>query len=208
MRRLAASSLAALCALGLCSCANTLQVQPIPHNILEGLIVSPFPVYWLGRSFQGMEVTEATHDPGGAYSVQYGNCVQGGEGSCLPPLRVVTSPDNSFLPGGSIPSTRTRIRGVPAVLTQSGATIVLATGAVVVDVYATNPHTAKAAARTIVAINEVGAPEAPLPAALPNSAFAETPLSRQVLPPLRPLNWPERPARPARAPVAPRSSSA
>jgi hypothetical protein len=208
VRRLAASSLAALCALGLCSCANTLQVQPIPHNILEGLIVSPFPVYWLGRSFQGMEVTEATHDPGGAYSVQYGNCVQGGEGSCLPPLRVVTSPDNSFLPGGSIPSTRTRIRGVPAVLTQSGATIVLATGAVVVDVYATNPHTAKAAARTIVAINEVGAPEAPLPAALPNSAFAETPLSRQVLPPLRPLNWPERPARPARAPVAPRSSSA
>ena len=208
MRRLAASSLAALCALGLCSCGNTLQVQPIPHNILEGLIVSPFPVYWLGRSFQGMEVTEASHDPGGAYSVQYGNCAQGGEGSCLPPLRVVTSPDNSFLPGGSIPSRRTRIRGVPAVLTQSGSTIVLATGGVVVDVYATNRLIAQAAARTMVPINEVGAPEATLPSALPNSGFAETPLPRQVPPPLRPLNSPEKPAPPAHAPGAPRSSSA
>jgi len=208
VRRLASCSLAALCALGLCSCANTLQTQPIPHNTLEGLIVSPFPVYWLGRSFQGMEVTEASHDPGGAYSVQYGNCVQGGEGSCLPPLRVVTSPDNSFLPGGSIPSRRTRIRGVPAVLTQSGATIALATGAVVVDVYATNPHAARAAARTMVPINEAGAPEAALPVALPNSGFAETPLPRQVPPPLRPLNWPEKPARPARAAGAQRSSSA
>jgi hypothetical protein len=208
VRRVAASSLAALCALGLCSCGNTLQVQPLAHNTLEGLIVSPFPVYWLGRSFQGMEVTEASHDPGGAYSVQYGNCLQGGEGSCLPPLRVVTSPDNSFLPGGSIPSKRTRIRGVLAVLTQSGSTIALATGAVVVDVYATNAHTAQAAARTIVAINEAGAPEAALPSALPNSGFAETPLPRQVPPPLRPLNGPQQPARPERAPGAPRSSSA
>jgi hypothetical protein len=208
VRRLAASSLAALCALGLCGCGNTLQVQPIPHNILEGLIVSPFPVYWLGRSFHGMEVTEASHDPGGAYSVQYGNCAQGGEGSCLPPLRVVTSPDNSFLPGGSIPSRKTRIRGVPAVLTQSGSTIVLATGGVVVDVYATNRLTAQAAARTMVPINEVGAPEATLPSALPNSGFAETPLPRQVPPPLRPLNSPEKPAPPAHAPGAPRSSSA
>lgn len=208
MRRLAASSLALLCAVGLCSCGNTLQVQPIPHNTLEGLIVSPFPVYWLGRSFQGMEVTEATHDPGGAYSVQYGNCAQGGEGSCLPPLRVVTSPDNSFLPGGSIPSTRTSIRGVSAMLAQSGSTVVLATAGVVVDVYATNPHTAQAAARTMVPINEVGAPEATLPRALPDTRFAETPLPRQVLAPLRPLSWPAKRAPPARAPGARRSSSA
>jgi hypothetical protein len=208
VRRLVAFSLAALCAVGLCSCGNTLQTQPIPHNILEGLIVSPFPVYWLGRSFRGMEVTEAIQDPGGADSVQYGNCQQGGEGSCLPPLRVVTSPDNSFLPGGTIPSRRTRIRGVSARLIQSGDTVVLATGGVVVDVYATTPAIARAAARTMVPINEVGSPEAPLPAALPNSGFAETPLPRQVPPPLRPLNWPAKPARPARAPGAPRSSSA
>jgi hypothetical protein len=208
VRRLLASSLAALCAVGLCGCANTLQTQPIPHNTLEGLIVSPHPVYWLGRSFRGMEVTEAIQDPGGADSVQYGNCVQGGEGSCLPPLRVVTSPDNSFLPGGSIPTRRARIRGVSALLMQSGDTVVLPTGGVVVDVYATNPRTAVAAARTIVPINEVGSPEAPLPAALPNTGFAETPLVRQVPPPLRPLNWPAKAARPARVPGAQRSSSA
>jgi hypothetical protein len=188
VRRLLASSLAALCALGLCACGNTLQVQPIAHNTLEGLIVSPFPVYWLGDSFEGMAVSETVHDPGGAYAVQYGNCLQGGEGSCLPPLRVVTSPDNSFLPGGATPTTRTRIRGLPALLEQSGRTVVLATAGVVVDVYAANAHTAVAAARTMVPINEVGAPEAALPVALPNTGFAETPLPRQVPPPLRPLS--------------------
>jgi hypothetical protein len=188
VRRLLASSLAALCALGLSACGYTLQVQPIAHNTLEGLIVSRFPVYWLGRSFGGMALSEAFGDPSGAYTVQYGNCLQGGEGSCVPPLRVVTSPDNSFLPGGSTPTTRTRIRGVSALLEQSGRTIVLATGGVVVDVYATSSRIARAAARTIVPINEVGAPEAALPAALPNTGFAETPLPRQVPPPLRPLS--------------------
>jgi hypothetical protein len=188
VRRLLASSLAVLCALGVCGCGNTLQVQPIPHNVLEGLVVSQFPVYWLGRSFQGMEVTEAVHDPSGSYSVQYGNCLQGGEGTCLPPLRVVTSPDNSFLPGGSIARRKTSIRGVAALLEQSGKTVVLATAGVVVDVYATNPRTAAAAARTMVPINEPGAPEASLPAALPNTGFSETPLPRQVPPPPRPLS--------------------
>jgi hypothetical protein len=187
VRRLVASSLAVLCALGVCGCGNTLQVQPIPHNILEGLVVSPFPVYWLGHSFEGLAVTEAVHDPSGSYSVQYGNCLQGGEGTCLPPLRVVTSPDNSFLPGGAIPSHRTSIRGVPALLEQSGKTVVLATAGVVVDVYATNSHTAAAAVRTMVPINEPAAPEAALPDAQPNTGFGETPLPRQVPPPLRPL---------------------
>lgn len=208
MRRIAASSLAALCALGLCGCANTLQAQPISHNTLEGLILAPFPVYWLGRSFQKMEVSEAIHDPGGAYSVQYGNCLQGGEGSCLPPLRVVTSPDNSFLPSGAIPVRRTHIRGVPALLTRSGDTVSLATGVVVVDIYATDPHTAAAAARRMVPINEVGAPEATLAPALPNTGFAETPIPRQAPPPLRPLSWPAKAARRARGPGVRRSSSA
>jgi hypothetical protein len=187
VRRLAALSLPALCALALCGCADTLQDRPIPHNILEGLITAPFPVYWLGGSFDGMTISEAKHDPSGAYSVQYGNCLQGGQGTCVPPLQVVTSPDNSFLPGGSTPSRTVRIRGIDAVLEQAGRTIVLATAGVVVDIYATAARTAAAAARTLAPINEVGAPAAPLPAALPNTGFGETPLPAQTPALLHPL---------------------
>jgi len=186
-RALSAACAAALCAALLCSCASTVQDEPIPHNILEGLIVAPFPVYWLGGSFEGMAIGEATHDPSGSFAIQYGNCLAGGQGSCVPPLRIVTSPDNSFLPGGSTPSRTTRIRGVRARVAQAGATIVLATGGVVVDIYATSARVAAAAARTAVPINALGAPGAPLAAALPNTGFGETPLPSQLPVPLRPL---------------------
>jgi hypothetical protein len=178
---------AVVSALALCSCGDTLQVRPIPHNILEGLVAAPFPVYWLGGSFEGLAVTEASHDPSGAYTVRYGNCVRGGEGACVTPLQIVTSPDNSFLPGGSTPTRRTRIRGADAVLARAGQTIVLPTAGVVVDIYAMSEHTAAAAARTAVPINEPGAPEATLPAALPNTGYGQTPLPSQIPVPLRPV---------------------
>jgi hypothetical protein len=186
-RRILAPTLAALCALSLCACSNTLQDTPIPHNTLEGLIMAPFPVYWLGRSFQGMAVTEATHDRSGSYTVFYGDCAAGGEGSCLHPLQVVTSPDNSFLPGGSTPKRTTRLRGVAAVLARAGRTVVIATAGVVFDIYATNARTARAAAETAVPINFIGAPEASLPAALPNTGYGEMPLPNQVPRPLHRL---------------------
>jgi hypothetical protein len=188
VRRLPALLPIALCALALSGCANTLQDRPIPHNLLEDLIVAPFPVYWLGGSFQHMAVSEVTHDPSGAFSVQYGDCAQGGEGTCVPALRVVTSPDNSFLPGGRAPTVKARIRGLEAVFAQGGKTIVIATGGVVVDIYAANSPTAREAARTMVAINAASFPEEPLPAALPNTGFGETPLPSQVPPPLHPLS--------------------
>ncbi|MGO9321283.1 MAG: hypothetical protein ACLQBY_10850 [Solirubrobacteraceae bacterium] len=186
-RSLAALCAAMLCAVALSACGDTLEDEPVSHSYLEGLIVAPFPVYWLGGSFDGLPVREVTHDPSGAYSVQYGNCLQGGQGTCVPPLLVVTSPDNSFLPGGQAPSARKRIRGVDAVIAQAGRAIVIPTAGVVVDIYATSARTAAAAARTAVPINEVGAPDAPLPAALPNTGFGEMPLSTQVPAPLRPL---------------------
>lgn len=178
---------AALCALALGACGNTLQDQPIAHNTLEGLIVAPFPVYWVGGVFHHMQISEATHDPGGAFNVQYGNCVQGGQSTCVPLLRIVTSPDNSFVPGGSTPSRRTHIRGVTAVVAQGGNTIEIPTAGVVLSVYARNPGLAAEAAATAVPINEAGAPEARLPAALPPTAFAETPLPSQMPSPLRAL---------------------
>jgi len=183
--RLAALPSALLCALTLAACGNTLQSRPISHSALESLIVSPHPVYWAGASFNGLAIIEATHDPGGAASLEYGNCLVGGQGVCVPPLRIITSPDNSFLPGGSTPSRPLAIRGVPAVLTQAGRTITIPTGGVVVDIYASTRRIARAAAQTIVPINEAGAPEAALPAPLPNTGFAETPLPSQVPSPLR-----------------------
>ncbi len=174
--------------LALAGCGNTLQDQPIAHNTLETLLVAPYPVYWLGRSFQGMQITEATHDPSGAFSVQYGDCVQGGESTCVPPLRVVTSPDNSFVAGGSSPQHRAPVRGVQAVFAQRDHTIEIATGGVVVGVYADNAKLASAAAQTLVPINELGVPGEPLPARLPDTGFGSTPLPSQMPSPLRALD--------------------
>jgi hypothetical protein len=185
--RLLAPALAALCAAALAGCGDTLQDQPIPHNILEGLIVSPSPVYWLGGSFRGLAVTEATHDPSGAFSVQYGNCLQGGQVSCVSPLRIVTSPDNSFLPGGADSHTSATVRGVPAVLARGGSTIEIQTGTVIIDIYASSPRLASMAARMLVPINSAGAPEAPLAAPQPDTGFGRVPLPSQIPAPLRPL---------------------
>lgn len=183
----ALAALLAACALALSACGDTLQDRPIPHNMLESLIVAPYPVYWLGRSFQGLQITDASHDPSGAFSVQYGDCVVGGQSTCVTPVSVVTSPDNSFLPGGTTPQSTAVLRGVHAVLAQHGHTVAIATGGVVVNVYADSARLASAAARTIVPINVVGEPGAPLPARLPDTGFGSTPLPSQVPSPLRAL---------------------
>jgi hypothetical protein len=174
-------------ALALTACGDTLQDQPIPHNTLESLLVAPYPVYWLGGSFEGLKITEASHDPGGAFTVQYGDCKVGGQGTCVPSLRVVTSPDNSFLPGGSAPQQRTDVRGAAAVAARSGQTIEIPTGGVVVGIYALTARLADAAAATVVPINAVGSPGALLPPRLPDTGFAETPLPSQMPSPLRAL---------------------
>ena len=189
-RRLAGSLALLGCvtgALAVGGCGDTLQDQPIPHNTLETLLVAPYPVYWLGRSFAGLQITEAGHDPGGAFSVQYGDCVVGGQSTCVPPLRVVTSPDNSFVPGAATADGTELVRGARAVVAQRGATIEIPTGGVVVDLYADTPALARAAAQGIAPINEIGAPGEALPARLPDTGFASTPLPSQVPSPLSAL---------------------
>jgi hypothetical protein len=174
-------------ALTLTACGDTVQDQPIPHNTLESLIVAPYPVYWLGGSFEGLRITEASHDPGGAFTLQYGDCKVGGQGTCVAPLRVVTSPDNSFVAGGAASQRTTGVRGVAAVLARAGQTIEIPTGGVVVGIYALSAQLAAAAAATIVPINDVGVPGAELPARLPDTGFARTPLPSQMASPLRAL---------------------
>jgi hypothetical protein len=184
----------ALLALGLCAlllggCANTIQDQPVSHTTLESLVLAPFPVYWLGGSFQRMAITEASEDPSGAFTIQYGDCAEGGQNSCIARLRVVTSPDNSFIPAGSQPHRAIGIRGVTGVAAQEDETIMLPTAGVVVGIYADSPKLARAAAETAVPINDLGAPAAPLPPPLPNTGFGEQPLPGQAPTLLREPNY-------------------
>lgn len=174
----------ALALLALGGCGDTLQDRPIAHNTLESLVVAPFPVYWLGRSFAGLQLTEASRDPSGAISVQYGDCRQGGQGTCVPPLRVVTSPDNSFTPASTAAHSELTVRGIAALSAQQGRALVLATGTVVVDVFATQSKLATAAAQALAPINRAGYPGQALAPALPESAYARTPLPAQVPAPL------------------------
>jgi hypothetical protein len=182
----ALAALAALCAVAVpfAGCGDTLQDQPVSHSALESLLLAPYPIYWLGGSFQGKAITEAAQDPSGAFFVQYGDCTKGGQSTCVPPLRVVTSPDNSFVAVGSKPHQRKNIRGVVGVIAQAGDTIELSTGGVVVGIYADSPGLARAAAATIVPINDVGVPGAPLSAPLPDTGFGERSLPGQTPIPL------------------------
>jgi len=179
--------LLACCALALAACGDTLQDRPIPHNRLESLLAAPYPVYWLGGSFQGLQISEADDDPSGAFFISYGDCVLGGQSTCVPPVRIVTSPDNSFIPGGPTPQRQALLRGVPAFLAQRGRTIAIATGGVVVSVFADSARRAAAAARTLVPINDAGQPGGALPARLPDTGFGSRPLPSQVPSPLRAL---------------------
>jgi hypothetical protein len=179
----------ALCALSLAACGNTIQDQPIPHNELEGLMLAPYPVYWLGGTFDGLQITEASRDPSGAFIVQYGNCLEGGQSVCVTPLKIVTSPDNSFVPGEGSATARTNLslRGVHGFRAERGEEISIPTGRVVFDIYAHTPALARAAATTAVPINYPGAPGTPLAAPLANTGFGDRPLPSQVPNPLRTL---------------------
>ncbi len=177
-----------LCALSLGACGNTIQDQPIPHNELESLMLAPYPVYWLGGTFQGLQITEAARDPSGSFTVQYGDCLQGGQSTCVTPLKIVTSPDNSFVPGeGSFTSRTASLRGVRSLLAEHGQAISIPTGPVVLDIYAHTRALALAAANTAVPINYPSWPFSPLPARLPDTGFGSRPEPSQVPNPLKAL---------------------
>lgn len=188
LRALATLALLTLPALTLGACANTLQDQPTPPSALEPLVMQEaFPVYWLGGSFHGLSITHVGRNPSGAYEIQYGDCTVGGESVCATPLEIVTSPDNSFLPGGAAAQNAVSVRGVRARAAQGGRALSLASGPVVVDLYANTPALARAAAQTMVAINGPGAPGAPLAAASPNTGYNDRPLPVQQ-PAIAPAN--------------------
>lgn len=178
------------CAVVLVSCGDTLQDQPIGPSPMESVIVkSRFPVYWLGQRFDGMRVTGVLIDPGGAVTLRYGDCLVGGQFTCVTPLELISSPDNSFVPGeGEVGATRL-LRGAVALSTQSGRVLAIRTGSVVVSVRADNAALALRAARLMAPVNKVGLPLQPLPAAAPDTGFGRLPLPSQ-LPPGTPIPEP------------------
>jgi hypothetical protein len=178
-----ALALAALCALALGGCGDTVQDQAVSPAALEPLVMQEeFSVYWLGGVFRGLAITGVGRDPSGAYEIQYGNCTTGGENVCVTPLQIVTSPDNSFRPGENAPHSVVTVRGLSGLAAKGGDTIELATGGVVVDIYANSPALARAAAQTMVTINAPDLPGAPLPGSLPDTGFAARPLPFQQPP--------------------------
>jgi hypothetical protein len=175
-----AAAVACIAALTLSACGNTIQDQPIARAALEPMVLEhSYPVYWLGGLFHRLAITETAHDPGGAYTIHYGDCIEGGQYTCVTPLSIVTSPDNSFVPGAVPGRATVTLRGVRGVLTQRGATIVIPTGGVVVSIFAQTSALASAAAQTMVPINRLGVPGQLLPPRLPDTGYASEPLPSQ-----------------------------
>ncbi|HEX5225172.1 MAG TPA: hypothetical protein VFW29_08585 [Solirubrobacteraceae bacterium] len=185
--RLVAALAAAAAACVLAGCGTASEQRLVSHSALEGMLVNAFPVYWVGGTFHGLSISETFHDTSGAYSLQYGACVEGSQVACVAPLRIVTSADNSFLPLGSTATSTGAIRGVQVWLARGGRTIVMPTGGVVVSIYARDRSLARAAALTAVPLNQPAAPGAPLPARLPDTGYGEHPLPTQEPTPLRPV---------------------
>ncbi len=169
---------AALASLLLSGCGDTLQLEPVRDRDLTRAHAAPFVVYWVGRAYHGMPLSFAAPQTGGSVLITYGNCIIGGQDTCVRALTIVTSHDNSFLPGESHSLVRRRIRGRIAVVAMGGRTLELGTGPVVVDVIASTPALAAAAAQDMTPLNpppgRTGGPGSPLPPALPPNGFAQT----------------------------------
>jgi hypothetical protein len=179
--RAAPAVAAVLCALVLSACANTVQDEPIGAAPFESVLVnSRFPVYWLGLRFERLEASSVREDPSGAVTIDYGDCVVGGQYTCVPTLQVVTSPDNSFIPGEGAASRVVPVRGAKALSIRGGQTLAVATGPVVVSVYAKTPALALAAMQTMTTLNLPGASGAPLAPPLADTGFDRLALRSQV----------------------------
>lgn len=171
----------ALSAPALTACASAVQRQPVPTNPLETLIaLQSYPVYWLGGSFHGLALTEVDRDRSGAVRLQYGECVRGGQYTCVAPLTVVTSPDNSFVPHSQRATRVYPLRSVRAYSSARGLAVAVPTGPVVVSVYAGRAALARAAARGLAMLNGEALPGGPLPRPAATSAFASAPLPGQA----------------------------
>ena len=162
-------------------------------QLVKAITSVRYPVYWLGRNFEGLPITSMDRDPAGAYDAAYGHCLEGGQGTCVTPVLIVTSPDNSFVPGGDRGRPHTTVRGLRAVMAQNARTLQIPTGPVIVNIYASSAALARQVAEEISPMNQPGSPAAPLPPPLPDTGYGQTPLGSRDTPP--PPNGTRRPGR-------------
>jgi hypothetical protein len=161
---LAASLLAAGCSTGhpgTIASGELAEAQTFPY----------FPVYWVGRRFEGRPLAAVDGLKGYIStvgdSVYYGDCVQSkgifGGGSCQLPLQVTTviyhlHPNRPLGPQHNI-----LVHGVPAVVYDEGRSIELYSGRVAIDLFSDSYAHAIAAARSLFPVNTPGSPGAKLP---------------------------------------------
>jgi hypothetical protein len=137
--------------------ASTLQeAQTFPY----------FPVYWVGRSFEGQPLDAVdgrkTYISSVGESVYYGDCAHGkgifGGGSCVLPLQVTTAVWHLHTNASLGASHNLLIRGVPAASFDEGRSIELYTGQLAIDVYSDSPARALRAALLLVPLNAPAPP--------------------------------------------------
>jgi hypothetical protein len=161
----------ALVALGLLAgCGSTVPdgaaTAKVPAVLRELAATPDSPVYYLGKSFDGLPLTGVARDlPPGGTTVMYGSCKKSafGDGGCAPPVMVETGPVPGDLANMQGCSRRLPLRGVPIV--ESDATPTLFTGRLMVKVYfddgaedVKRQHKAVAALRSVAAGTAVGEP--------------------------------------------------
>lgn len=171
LRHALAGAVALVLAILLAGCGNA-QPRRIGAAELAGAQTFPYyTLYWVGPSFAGHPLTAAdgveAYKPSTGDSVYYGDCVPGngvlGSKGCLLPLKVTTSiyALHSNVELGS--QRNTIVRGVPAAIFEEGRAIELYTGRLVIDLYASTPARASAAAQLLRPLNTSGSSAAALP---------------------------------------------
>ncbi|HWH12603.1 MAG TPA: hypothetical protein VG165_15885 [Solirubrobacteraceae bacterium] len=169
LRRLASGAVLAL-VLGLLSGCATHPAGPISTKDLDvARDFRLFTVYWAGRSFDGVALTAADtqrdYDAVAGERVYYGNCDKQSSlvstVGCELPLEIATVEYHQIDSRGNEglgTRTNTSIRGVPAVIFDSGRSIQLYTAGLAIDIYADSAARALAAARAVVPMNRANDP--------------------------------------------------
>jgi hypothetical protein len=164
LRRLASSAVVVLATSLLCGCA-THPAGPITTRDLDvARSFRLFTVYWVGRNFDGVPLTAADtqrdYDATAGERVYYGNCDKQSSPvstvGCRLPLEIATVVYHAIDSRGNEglgTRTNTSIRGVPAVIFNSGRSIQLYTDELAIDIYADTPDRALAAAEAAVPMN-------------------------------------------------------
>jgi hypothetical protein len=167
--------------------AEPLTSTPDPFTPADAYSFSAFPVYWLGRSFDGLPLSAVTrradadlpgeHVRANYVGFVYGDCVATDETGCPPPLEVQIWPacerslaDYALTPAGDPLAHRvTFVRGVPAALFERGLRLELYTEDVTIVVFGLTQQAVLHAAAGLRAANALGSERSTLPPPLPGA---------------------------------------